>query len=90
MGKIELKLDIDADLLRQAREAGVDMAKAVENGVRQALEHKPDGFAESPAVPVHTGEDRARHWAEENAEALDDYRKRIERRGPFGEEWRRW
>ena len=35
-------------------------------------------------------EERARRWAEENAEAIKARCERIEREGCFGEEWRRW
>lgn len=90
MGKTEFKLDIDAALLRRARDAGIDLVSAAENGVRQALDRQPQGFGEWPSKPLDTAEDRANRWAQENAKALDDYRKRIARRGVFGEEWRRW
>jgi antitoxin CcdA len=90
MGKTELKLDIDADLLRQAREAGVDLTEAVENGVRQALAHPPRGFAESPAPALETAEERALRWATENAEAIAEHNQRIAARGLIGSEWRRW
>ncbi|MDO8321574.1 type II toxin-antitoxin system CcdA family antitoxin [Phenylobacterium sp.] len=77
MGKIELKIEIDADLLAKGQAAGLDMARTLENGIRQATRAESD-------------EDKARRWAEENAEALKAQRERIDAHGVFGEDLRTW
>jgi antitoxin CcdA len=33
---------------------------------------------------------RAAKWAEENAEAIEDYNRRMRERGLIGEEFRKW
>ena len=33
---------------------------------------------------------RARRWAEENADAIKAYNERVEREGCFGDAWRNW
>ena len=77
MGKIELKIEIDADLLAKGQAAGLDMARTLEDGIRQAT-NADDGDA------------RARKWAEENAEAIADYNKRIRERGLLSDQFRKW
>ncbi len=77
MGKAELRLEIDAVLLKQARAADVQMTIVVERALRAAL---GDDAAE----------ERARRWAEENAAAIDAHNRFIEDFGTFGEEWRAW
>ena len=77
MGKIELKIEIDADLLAKGQAARLDMARTLEDGIRQATLAQND-------------EDKARRWAEENAEALKAQRERIDAHGVFGEDLRTW
>ena len=77
MGKAELKIEIDAALLEEARAAGVDLAGVTEAAVRRALGQS--GI-----------EDRAARWAEENAEAIKAHQERIEKFGVFGEDLRTW
>lgn len=77
MGKTELKIEIDADLLKLAKAAHLPLEKMVEEAIEARLQ--PNGV-----------EERARRWADENAEALKAYGERIEREGLFGEDWRRW
>jgi len=77
MGKAELKIEIDAALLAQARAAGLDLAGLTEAAVRQAL--GPAGV-----------EERAAQWIEENAEGIADYNRRIRERGLIGAEFRKW
>ena len=69
MGKTELRSDIDAVLLQDAQEAGLDLSGLTEEAVRAALRRTPKGVAQA--------EERARQWAEENAEAIKDYNRRI-------------
>lgn len=77
MGKAELKIEIDADLLAQARASGRPIEDLVEDGLRASLR-------------ASGGEARARRWAEENAEAISDYNRRIAARGLIGDKLRKW
>lgn len=78
MGKVELK--IDADLLSQARAVGVKADVVAEAAIRAAV---------SKADPV-AADARAAKWAEENAEAIADYNRRIRERGVFSDGVRTW
>lgn len=80
MGKAELRIEIDADLLKRAQDSGRPLAELVEEGLRSRL--PPEGVSE--------GDDRALKWAEDNAEAIADYNRRIAERGLFGDEFRKW
>lgn len=86
MGKTELRADIDEDILARAKAAGVSLDQAAERGVKMALQEAEQGRAGSSAGV----EERARKWAQENAEAIRAYNERIEREGCFGEDWRTW
>ena len=91
MGKAELKIEVDEALLAHARERGLDIAGVVEDALRQAL--PPRGVAEdgAPDFAVEqalSDEEKARRWAEENAEAIKANRERIEEFGIFGEDLR--
>ena len=77
MGKIELKIEIDADLLARARAAGLAVEAIAEDAVRARLTSLYD-------------DEKARLWAEENAEALKAQRERIDAHGVFGEDLRTW
>lgn len=77
MGKAELKVEIDADLLARAKASGVDLDAVTEAAVRDALK------TDDPEI-------RAKRWAEENAEAIEDYNRRIADRGLFGDDLRTW
>lgn len=93
MGKAELKLEIDEDLLAQAKSSGLDLAQVVEDALRLAL--PPSGLAEGGAPDFAadkslSDDEKARRWAEENAEAIKANRERIEEFGIFGEDLRTW
>ena len=97
MGKIELNVAVDAALLAGARAKGVMIDVALEEGLRAALSRaepeRPMGIvAGAEYQKRHPGDDeaKARQWAEENAEAIEQYRKRIEEYGVFGDDLRRW
>ena len=77
MGKIELKIEIDADLLAEARAAGLSIVEITEAAVRARL-------------PAKSDEDKARRWAEDNVEAIRANRERIAEHGIFGEDLRSW
>ena len=82
MGKTELKIEIDANLLRDAQEAGLDLRLLTESAMKQELRKRPGGEASAEA--------RARQWALENAEAIMAHRERIEKYGVFGDDLRTW
>jgi len=77
MGKAELK--IDADLLAEAQAAGVKADVVAEAAIRAAVSKADPAAAEA----------RAAKWAEENAEAIADYNRRIRKRGLIGAEFRK-
>jgi antitoxin CcdA len=78
MGKTELQ--IDADLLAQAAAAGVPAERVAEEALRKAIRNADTTAADA----------RAARWAEENAEAIDDYNRRIRERGVFSDGSRTW
>jgi len=94
MDKVELRLEIDADLLRRAREAGLDPAAVLEDELRRRLgqagmqDRGRDWSTEAP--PPDTPEARAARWAEENAEAIKEHNAWIAKHGLVGDEWRKW
>ena len=57
-------LTLDARLLDEAKALGVNVSRAAEAGVAQAIRAA-----------------RARHWREENAEAIADYNRFVARHG---------
>jgi antitoxin CcdA len=84
MGKIELKLEIDAALVAEAQKRGIHLEVATEQGIRMAI-------ANMPQPPQRSEMDaRAKRWAEDNADAIEAYRRRIDEYGVFGEDLRRW
>jgi antitoxin CcdA len=85
MGKAELKIEIDPAMVADAERLGVDLATAGLAGVEQALVRRRNALK----TDAERAQD-ARAWAEENAEALEAYKARIERDGVFGEDFRTW
>ena len=85
MGKAELKIEIDPEVVAEAERLGVDLSRAGLAGVEQALARRRNSLKTDAE---RAGEARA--WAEENAEALKAYSKRIARDGIFGEDFRTW
>ena len=80
MGKIELKIEIDSELMEHAAAVGLNVEALAERAVRLALQN---------ADPVGT-EARAAKWAEENAEGIKAHREQIKEHGVFGEDFRTW
>lgn len=80
MDKPEPSSAVDSELLEQAARLGIDVGGMSESQLRLFLQKLDPAGAE----------DRARHWAEQNAEAIRDYNERIRRRGSFGDQFRRW
>ena len=71
---------IDRELLDQAEAAGVDVDYLIDRALRLELQKVDPAGAEA----------RAARWAEENAEAIEDYNRRIRERGVFSRGLRTW
>jgi len=71
-GKITREVEIDADLLVEAEEAGLDLTQTVEHALRRALSIRGKGPRD---------EERARRWREENADAIAFNNAEVERNG---------
>jgi antitoxin CcdA len=78
MGKAELS--VDPELLEQAAAAGLNVDLLIERALRLALQKADPAGAEA----------RAAKWAEENAQAIQDYNRRIRERGVFSDGVRTW
>ncbi|MDI1365857.1 MAG: type II toxin-antitoxin system CcdA family antitoxin [bacterium] len=72
--------DIDPELLAQARRLGLSVAGFSETQLRLHLQ-KVD--------PVGA-EERARRWAEENAEAIKEHNRFVEEHGLLSDHLRTW
>ncbi len=83
MGKAELRIEIDADLLARAQAAGLRIAAMTEASLRRELKmlEQYQGLSD---------DQKAARWAEENAEAIEAQAERIETYGVFGEDLRTW
>ena len=71
---------IDSELLAQALEAGVAVDAVIDAALRAAI----------CKLDIAGAETRAAKWAEEDAEAIADYNRRIRERGLIGAEFRKW
>ena len=80
MGKVELDIGIDPELLAQAKRLGISVAGMSETQLRLHLQK----------IDPAGAEERARRWAEENAEVIGELTGFVEEHGAFGAEWRRW
>lgn len=80
MGKVELDIGIDPELLAQAKRLGISIAGMSETQLRLHLQK----------IDPAGAEDRAKRWAEENAEAIKDHNERIARRGLVSDHFRKW
>ena len=80
MGKPELNFHIDDELLAQAAALGVKATQVTETALRLAISKADPAAADA----------RAAKWAEENAEAIADYNRRIRERGVFSTGLRNW
>jgi antitoxin CcdA len=90
MGKVELKIAIDAELLARAEAAGISVEEFLNSRLRAALPPADNVSESGPAFAHLTSEEKAARWAAENANAIADHRRRIEAYGIFGEEFRTW
>lgn len=80
MGKVELSIGIDPELVEQAKKLGISIAGMDERALRLHLQKVDPGGAEA----------QAKRWAVENAEAIRIHNEFVEKHGCFGEEWRSW
>lgn len=80
MGKVELDIDVDPELLAQAERLGISAAGMSETQLRLHLRK----------IDPAGAEERARRWAEENADVIDELNRFVEEHGAFGAEWRNW
>ena len=79
MVKIELKIEIDSELMEHAAAIGLNVEALAERAVRLALQKADPAGAEA----------RAAKWAQDNAEGIADYNRRIRERGTIGAEFRK-
>ena len=85
MGKVDLNIEIDADLLDQARRLDIDIEQATADGLRRAMLARKSATMSDAERAADAGT-----WATENADTLEAYRRRVERDGVFGEDFRTW
>jgi antitoxin CcdA len=71
MSKVELNIGIDPELVERAKRLGISIAGMSEVQLRLHLQRVDPAGAEA----------RAKRWAEENAEAIQDHNRRIRERG---------
>ena len=93
MGKVELKLEIDADLVERLQTAGIDPLKAAEAGMRIAVSSGRvpfwldlNGSARLKEKDPQAAELRAREWAEANRDAIDEYNRHVREHGLLSEQ----
>jgi antitoxin CcdA len=70
-GSFCITLELDAEVLAAARDAGLDLSELLSRAVRRHL--PPLGAAESAALD--------KQWQEENREAIEAYNRMIEEDG---------
>lgn len=81
MGKVDLNIGVDPELLAQAERLGIDVSGMDERSLRLHLQKVDPAGAEA----------RAKRWAQENAEAIADHNRRIAERGLLSDHIRpRW
>jgi len=80
MGKVELDIGIDPELLAQAKRLRISVAGMGETQLRLHLQK----------VDPTGAEERARRWSEENAEAIKEHNRFIEEHGLLSDHLRTW
>lgn len=80
MGKVELDIGIDPELLAQAKRLGISMAGMSETQLRPHLQK----------IDPAGAEERARRWAQENVEAIKEHNDFIEEHGLLSDHLRTW
>lgn len=76
----ERDVGIDPELLAQARRLGLSMAGLSETQLRLHLQK----------IDPAGAEERARRWAEENAEAIKEHNRFVEEHGLLSDHLRTW
>ncbi len=80
MGKPELNIGIDPELLAQAERLGLSVSGMSETALRLRLQK----------VDPKGAEERARRWAEENAEAIKEHNAFVAEHGLLSDHLRTW
>lgn len=80
MGKVELNIGIERELLDQAARLGIAVAGMSETQLRLHLQKVDPAGAEA----------RARRWAKENAEAIRIHNEFVEKHGLLSDHLRPW
>ena len=80
MGKVELNIEIEPELLAQAKRLGLSVTGLSEVQLRLLLQR----------VDPAGAEERARRWAAENAEAIDEHNRFIAEHGLLSDHLRTW
>ncbi|MGH6979243.1 MAG: type II toxin-antitoxin system CcdA family antitoxin [Brevundimonas sp.] len=80
MGKVELNIGIDPELLEQARQIDIDVSGMDERSLRLHLQKVDPAGAEA----------RAQRWAEENAEAISTHNEFVATHGLLSDHLRPW
>jgi antitoxin CcdA len=80
MGKPELNLGVDPELLEQAERPGLSVAGMSETALQLHLQK----------VDPKGAEERARRWAEENAEAIAEHNDFVDKYGLLSDHLRTW
>ena len=74
-------LELDADLLTRAREAGIDLSALLEHALRRKLRPRP----------TEADRERMAHqWYLESKEAVDTYNEYVEKHGLFSDGLRKF
>ena len=95
MGKVELRLEIDENLLARARAAGAEPQAMLEAALRALPERVPSlSLVESArlkALDPHGLGRRRLAWTEDNKEGVADFNRHVAEHGLFAESVpRRW
>ena len=80
MGKVELNIGIDPELVEQAKRLGISIAGMDERTLRLHLQKVDPAGAEA----------RAKRWATENAEAIAEHNRFVEEYGLLSDHFRTW
>lgn len=80
MGKVELNIGIDPELIEQAQRLGISIAGMDERALRLHLQKVDPAGAEA----------RAKRWAEANAEAIREHNRFVEEHGLLSDHFRTW
>lgn len=80
MGKVELNIGIEPELLEQAARLKLDVSGMDERTLRLHLQKVDPAGAEA----------RAKRWAEENAEAIKAHNSFVEKHGLLSDYLRPW